>query len=143
MMTEDYLKNGKVYVSSETFAIVKSKAIMSDAFATICSKSEITVVIAQPKVRDEYVSEIDKGWKMLTFDMVLPLDLVGFLAKVARVLADENISVFAISAYSTDHILVKEENLDRAIAGLTELGCVVVDRVDCGDIDKRIDTSGG
>ncbi|GAH05008.1 unnamed protein product [marine sediment metagenome] len=95
------------------------------AFANIIDKNETTVIIEQSKYDDENVIEIEKDWKILTFDMVLPFELVGFLAKVSKVLADEKIPIFAISAYSTDHILVKEKNLTRAEKKLKELGCVV------------------
>ncbi len=74
------------------------------------------------------IIEIEKGWKILTFDMVLPFWLVGFLAKVSKVLADEKIPIFAISAYSTDHILVKEKDLARAGEKLKELGCIVEEK---------------
>ncbi len=69
--------------------------------------------------------EIEKDWKILTFDMILPFGLVGFMAKVSQALADEKISVFAISAYSTDHILIKEKDLNKAIKKLENLGCIV------------------
>ena len=111
---KNYFKNGKVYIWKETFAIIKSKKPYPNAFANIIDKSETTVIIEQSKYNDEDVIEIEKGWKILTFDMVLPFGLVGFLAKVSKVLADEEIPIFAVSAYSTDHILVKEKDLTRA-----------------------------
>jgi hypothetical protein len=57
--------------------------------------------------------------------MVLPFSLVGFIAKVSKALADEKISIFTISAYSTDHILVKKKDLVKAIKKIEGLGCVV------------------
>jgi hypothetical protein len=60
--------------------------------------------------------------------MVLPFGLVGFLARVSRALADEKVSILAISAFSTDHILVKESDLPRAIKKLQSLGFVVEER---------------
>lgn len=125
MKLGDYFKNGKVYVWKEKFAVVKSKKPLPNAFAVIKDKNEITVVIEQSKVNSGNIIEIEKDWKILTFDMGLPLKLVGFLAKVSKVLADEDISIFAISVYSTDHILVKEKNLSKAIKKLESLGCVV------------------
>jgi len=125
MEQKNYFKNGKVYIWEETFAIIKSKKPFVNAFANIIDKNETTVIIEQSKYDDENVIEIEKDWKILTFDMVLPFELVGFLAKVSKVLADEKIPIFAISAYSTDHILVKEKNLTRAEKKLKELGCVV------------------
>jgi hypothetical protein len=125
MELENYFKNGKVYVWKETFAVVKSKRPLSDAFAVIQDKKEITVVIDQSKVNYKDVIEIEKDWKILTFDMFLPFESVGFLAKVSKVLADENISILAISTYSTDHVLVKEKDLPKAIKKLENLGCTV------------------
>jgi len=128
MDLENYFKNGKVYIWKETFAIIKSKKPFMNAFANIVDKNEKTVIIEQSKYDEENVIEIEKGWKILTFDMILPFELVGFLAKVSKVLTDEKIPIFVISAYSTDHILVKEKDLARAEEKLKELGCIVEDK---------------
>ena len=128
MDLENYFKNGKVYVWEEIFAIIKSKKPYPNAFANIIDKNETTVIIEQSKYNDEDVVEIEKDWKIITFDMVLPFGLVGFLAKISKVLADEKISIFAISAYHTDHVLVKEKDLVRAEEKLKELGCVVEEK---------------
>jgi hypothetical protein len=125
---KNYFKNGKVYIWKETFAIIKSKKSYPNAFVNIIDKNETTVIIEQSKHNDEDVIEIEKDWKILTFDIVLPFGLVGFLAKVSKVLADEKISIFAISAYSTDHILVKEKDLTRAEEKFKELGCIVEEK---------------
>jgi hypothetical protein len=128
MHLKNYFKNGKVYVWKETFAIIKSRKVYSNAFANVIDKNETTVIIEQSKYNNEDVIEIEKDWKILTFDMVLPFGLVGFLAKVSKVLADEKISIFAVSTYSTDHILVKEKDLARAEEKLKELGCIFEER---------------
>jgi hypothetical protein len=44
----------------------------------------------------------------------LPLDLVGIVAAIAEPLAHNGITLFAISTYETDYVLVKEEDLPRA-----------------------------
>ena len=77
------------------------------------------------------VSELDSGIKMLeeekpfriiSFDTKLPFDLIGFLAYITKLLADQNISLFAISSFSTDHILMKEVYLDKAMEVLKDAG---------------------
>ena len=128
MKAEDYLRNGNAYIWEETFAIIKSKRTCLNAFANIVDKNEITVIIDQSKFNEKDAIEIERDWKILTFDMVLPLGLVGFMAKVSQALANEKISVFSISAFSTDHILVKEEDLARAIGKLEDLGCVIKEK---------------
>ena len=128
IIKKNYFKNGKVYVWKETFAIIKSKKPNPNAFANIIAKHETTVIIDQSKYDENNVIEIEKDWKILTFDMVLPFGIVGFMAKVSKVLADEKILLFAISAYSTDHILVKEKDLKRTVERLKELGCIIEEK---------------
>ncbi|MEK6946231.1 MAG: ACT domain-containing protein [Nanoarchaeota archaeon] len=127
MDVEDYFKNGKIKVWKEKFAVIKSKHPIADSFAVINDKNEITVVIDQSKIEENSnnIINIEKDWKILTFDMILPFGLVGFLAKISKILADENLSIFVISSYSTDHILIKEKNLNRALEKLSELGFIV------------------
>ncbi len=123
MKPENYLKNGKFYVWDETFSIIKSKKSLSNSFAIIKDKNEITIIIDQLKIKNnKNIIKIDKNWKIITFDMVLPFGLVGFIANISKALADENIGIFVISSYSTDHILVKKENLNKAINNLKSLG---------------------
>ena len=51
----------------------------------------------------------------------MPDDLVGFLAVASRALADAGVPILAICGYAKDHILVREGDLDRALAALTAL----------------------
>ena len=90
-------------------------------------KNEITVVIDQSKIKgkrtpSKNIIKIDEDWRLLTFDLVLPFNLVGFIAKISKVLADADISIFVTSAFSTDHILVKNKNLKKTINKLKSLG---------------------
>ena len=128
MHLENYFKNGKVYIWKETFAIIKSKKVYPNAFANIIDQNETTVIIEQSKYNDEDVIEIEKDWKILTFDMILPFGLVGFLAKISQLLADEKISIFAVSTYSTDHILVREKDLTGAEEKLKNIGFIIEEK---------------
>jgi hypothetical protein len=128
MDPKDYFKNGKVYVWKDSFAVIKSKKTYPEAFANIIDKNEISVIIEQSKYDESDAIKVEKDWKILTFDMVLPFELVGFLAIVSKELAEEKISIFAISAYSTDHILVKERDLAKAIKKLENIGCIVEEK---------------
>jgi hypothetical protein len=60
--------------------------------------------------------------------VVGPLDfsLTGILAMLAQPLADAQISIFAISTFDTDYVLVKESTLDAAIQTLSESGHLIV-----------------
>jgi hypothetical protein len=125
MMLDDFFQNGHVTIWNETFAVMKSKKAYPNAFANIIDKTETTVILEETRVQDNDVIDIERDWKILTFDMCLLFGLVGFLARVARVLADKGIPIVTISAYSTDHILVKKRDLAQAKATLENLGCIV------------------
>ncbi len=128
MKAEDFLKDGKVYIWKEDFAVIKSKQTCKEAFVNIVDKSETTVIIEESKVKQDYIIEIEKGWKILTFDMVLPFELTGFLSKVALLFADAKIGIFAISSFSTDHVLIKKEDLDKGKKVLKDLGCIIEEK---------------
>lgn len=114
--------NAKLYVWKETFAIIKSKKTNMQAFANIVDKNEITCIVQEKYCNKEYMIAIEPGWKIVTFDMALPFGLVGFLAKISSALAKEKISIFVISSFSTDHILIKQDKLKKALLVLKELG---------------------
>ena len=125
MDTDDLLQAGSVTVRAGTYAVVKSRQPYPDAFACIDDGEEVTVIVESDEYDLDDAIEVRDGWKLLTFDMVLPFELVGFLARVASALADAGVSIFAISAYSTDHILVAEADIEAAIECLEDLGCSV------------------
>jgi len=123
----EYLQNGTVSISDDTYAVCRTDHNHPGAFATIQDETETTVVLNQDDVDTVDASEVEPGWKRLTFEMDLPFELVGFLSTVASALAEVDISVFVISTYSTDHVFVKEDDLDAAVLQLENLGCKVTD----------------
>lgn len=60
-------------------------------------------------------TERDDGWKAFRIQGVLDFSLIGILAKISTLLAENQIGLFAISTYNTDYILVKEENYCMAL----------------------------
>lgn len=112
----------KIIIRKETFAIIKAKKSIAGAFVNIQDGNEITVIINQSKLEKENAIKIEKDYKLLTFNMILPFSLTGFIAKISTALAEEKIPIFVISGYSTDHILIKKEYLKKAKNKLESLG---------------------
>ena len=79
---QDYFTDCRVYIWEETFAVIKSNRSDPNAFANIIDKNETTVIIDQSKINEHDVIKIEKDWKMLTFDVELPFELVGFVAQM-------------------------------------------------------------
>jgi hypothetical protein len=86
---------------------------------------EVSVVLSESewkKLRDRFTAYRAEGpYTLITFDIVLDLSLVGFLSVVSSVLADEGVSIYALSTYLRDHILVRKEDAGRAVSALEGL----------------------
>jgi uncharacterized protein len=85
----------------------------------------LTLLLPQPDWRSLRPAfphaRIQQPFRVISFDHDLPDDLVGFLAVASRALADAGVPILAICGYTKDHILVREEHLDRALAALDAL----------------------
>jgi len=66
----------------------------------------------------------ESGWRVLKISGVLEFTMVGVIAKIAELLAAANISIFVISTYNTDYVLVKAERLDDCVQVLTKAGYI-------------------
>ncbi len=64
----------------------------------------------------------EDGWKAFRVVGSMEFSLVGILSKITSVLAENQISVFAVSTFNTDYILVKAEQLDRTVQALESSG---------------------
>lgn len=115
--------NVKFSVDSSKYTIAKVDSVpeFSDkVFAIIKEQKEITVV-----AKEGFVSQpisVEGYFKRITFDFLLPYDLIGFVAHISTLLASKNIAILVYSAYSTDHLFVKEEDLDGAVEALEKDG---------------------
>lgn len=92
---------------------------MTAPFMIFKDKFEITLLLDETDfaaVRNNLgAAKIERDFRLLTFDIELDFTIVGFLAEIARILAEADISVIALSAFSRDHILVKQENLAKTL----------------------------
>lgn len=63
-------------------------------------------------------ARVETGFRLVTLDVELGWNVVGFLAHVTQILAKEGIAVGALSAFSRDHLLIKQDDLGRALRAL-------------------------
>lgn len=66
--------------------------------------------------------EREDGWRAFRIEGVLDFSLVGILAKISSLLAEEQIGIFAVSTFNTDYIFVKKENELKALSKLSQTG---------------------
>ncbi|MGE3275165.1 MAG: ACT domain-containing protein [Vicinamibacterales bacterium] len=81
---------------------------------------ELSVVCDEAAVPPEVVAE--RGWRALEVEGPLDFGLTGVLASLAGPLAGAGVSIFAVSTYDTDYILVREAALGTARRALEAAG---------------------
>lgn len=87
-------------------------------FSITKTEDEISVVMLQDKISSDV--KVEKDWRILKVEGTLDFSLIGILAKISEILAKNSISIFVISTFNTDYILVKEEKVEKAILVLSE-----------------------
>lgn len=101
------LENGdhisKWVFAGEFYSITKTE----DELSIVCLEKNIPLNIKNRKC--------ETGWRILKIEGPLDFSLVGILAKISNLMANNCISIFAISTYDTDYILIKEDNIKKAI----------------------------
>mgnify|MGYP003298039953 CR=1 FL=1 len=78
---------------------------------------EVSLVCPAEHVPTETLERED-GWRAFRIEGVLDFSLIGILAKISDILARQEIGIFAVSTYNTDYVLLKEENLQKALQAL-------------------------
>ena len=82
---------------------------------------ELSLVCPAESVPADAVRRED-GWRAFRIAGELDFSLVGIPAKIASILAEERISIFALSTYKTDYVLVKAERFADALDALRTSG---------------------
>jgi hypothetical protein len=132
------LRKTRVEVAPETFYLVSLRHAdwrkllenpelsprMSAPFMIFSDKFEVTLLLDEVDfgtirhaIRD---ARSEGNFRLLTFDIELDFTVVGFLAEVARILAEAGISIVALSAFSRDHLLIQQTDLAKALKVLGE-----------------------
>ena len=81
---------------------------------------ELSIVCPQKDVPNNVESE--RGWRCLRIVGKLDFALVGVLATITETLADAGLSVFVVSTYETDYLLVRQIEVERAVRALGKAG---------------------
>ena len=86
---------------------------------------ESSLVCITENVPDNVIKR-DDNWKAFRMRGVLDFSLIGILSRIASLLAENQIGIFAISTYNTDYILTKNDNYDKALKTLSDAGYKIV-----------------
>lgn len=81
---------------------------------------ELSIVCAEGRVPADVRRE--DGFACLSVVGPLDFTLTGVLAEIATALAEAHVSLFAVSTFDTDHVLVRADDLGRAVEALGAAG---------------------
>ena len=77
---------------------------------------------------NEQIKEVENDWKCIKVEGVLDFSLTGILSSLANSLAENKISIFAISTFNTDYLLVKGHSIEKARVVLENEGHIFSDK---------------
>lgn len=89
-------------------------------YAVTRTDDELSFLVPEECAQSDWRCE--HGWRAIKVAGPLDFSLTGVLAALSAPLADAKISIFAISTFDTDYILVKEEMLAQACSALKQQG---------------------
>jgi hypothetical protein len=87
------------------------------------TREELSIVCAEAAV--PMGTKAERGFRLLRLQGTLDFSLTGILASIAVPLAAAKVSIFAISTYDTDYILVPGTKLEAAVEALRIAGHTV------------------
>ncbi|MEW6998606.1 ACT domain-containing protein [Colwelliaceae bacterium BS250] len=77
---------------------------------------ELSIVVPKHIQLDSL--EVEKNWRALEVLGPLGFSLTGILSNISGVLAAKEISIFVISTFDTDYILIKQDSVENAVNAL-------------------------
>lgn len=103
-----------------------SKVNLDNEYCFIGKTDEENSLVCITENTPDNVTEREDDWKAFRIQGVLDFSLIGILAKISALLAENKIGIFAISTYNTDYILTKKDNYEKALEVLINAGYQVV-----------------
>lgn len=99
-----------------------SQVDLTRGFCFVGKTDEENSLVCETHLCPANTTERDDGWKAFRIVGTLDFSLIGILSKIATILAENKIGIFAVSTFNTDYILVKKENFERALEALSKNG---------------------
>lgn len=104
-------------------AVVPLPGTAGGVYSVTRTRDELSVVCAEDVAPDG--ATVEPGWVALVVEGPLDFGLTGILASVAAPLAGAGVSIFAISTYDTDYVLIRRGDQASALAALRTAGHTV------------------
>jgi hypothetical protein len=119
----EVIRASPLVVSADRYAYLRGTTRpTSSHFLVAEDGDEVTVVTTEASVA-QVPHESFEGWfRLVEIRVSVPFKAVGFLATIARAIADRGLNVLVVSTFSKDYVLVRDESADAALDALRALG---------------------
>ncbi len=94
----------------------------SDFYSATRTQDELSIVCKNVDIPSNINIKTDKHWRILKINGPLDLSLVGIIANISNLFKENNIPIFTVSTFDTDHILVKNQDLNKTITVINNAG---------------------
>jgi hypothetical protein len=94
----------------------------SEFYSLTRTQDELSIVCKHVDIIMDDKIKIDKYWRILKINGPLDLSLIGIIANIFNIFKENKISIFTISTYDTDYILIKNQHIDKALTVLKNNG---------------------
>ena len=99
-----------------------SQIDLGQPFVFTGSTDEEKSLVCPTAIVPQNTVERDDGWKALRIIGILDFSLIGILARISGILAENGIGIFAVSTFNTDYIFVKKNDFDKSIKAVEDAG---------------------
>ena len=99
-----------------------SRLDLGQPFVFTGSTDEEKSLVCPTAIVPQNTVERDDGWKALRIMGILDFSLIGILARISGILAENRIGIFAVSTFNTDYVFVKKNDFDKSIKALEDAG---------------------
>lgn len=117
-------------VIEQDFSVCKVKDLsqvnFTDEYCFLGKTDEEISLVCRTDCLPRNTVEREDGWRAFRIQGVLDFALIGILARISALLAEQKIGIFVVSTYNTDYVLTKRENFEQALAALERAGYVIV-----------------
>lgn len=102
-----------------------SQIDLGQSFVFTGSTDEEKSLVCPTAIVPQNTVERDDGWKALRIIGILDFSLIGILARISSILAENRIGIFAVSTFNTDYIFVKNNDFDKSNKALEDAGFII------------------
>ena len=121
----EILKGTYCITKGLTFEHIHEIQAKSEFFSMTKTPEEFSVVCHEAAIPLSSEIYCERDWKVLKVAGPLDFSLIGILSNISTLLQKASISLFVVSTYNTDYILIKASNVTQAISALRQGGHII------------------